>query len=214
MEIRCLSEYTSSMELNPHCSTETQEAILIAAAREGDREAFEELIRRNYDASLRLATYMLRNRDDAEDEVQTAYGRAYQNIDAFREQAKFSTWITRIVVNCCLMRLRKVRRAKFTSIDETTEGHSMPIELTDLCRNPEQATASKELLLRLTTELRRIPPLFRDILELREVQELPIPEVAGRLGITVPAAKSRLLRARQELRRRMQKHGSGDMLTA
>ncbi|MEZ5353679.1 MAG: sigma-70 family RNA polymerase sigma factor [Bryobacteraceae bacterium] len=198
----------------PHPWTQTDEESLIAAARGGDAEAFEELVRRNYDASLRLATYMLRNRDDAEDEVQTAYGRAFENLDKFREQAKFSTWITRIVMNCCLMRLRKVRRVKISSIDESADGRTLPIALPDLRPDPETAMGDSELLVRLRAELRRIPPLFRDILELRELQELPIPEVAGRLGISVPAAKSRLLRARQELRRRMEKHGSPDMLTA
>jgi RNA polymerase sigma-70 factor (ECF subfamily) len=183
------------------------EEILIPAARGGDRLAFEELSRRHYDASLRLATYLLNNREDAEDEVQSAYRRAFESIRSFREEAKFSTWVTRIVTNCCLMRMRKTRRVKLTSIDEQ-EGASLPVVIADTRSTPEETVAHNELLARLKTELRRIPPLFRDILELREIEELPLPEVASRLGISIPAAKSRLLRARAELRRRMERHGA------
>ncbi|MEZ5400443.1 MAG: sigma-70 family RNA polymerase sigma factor [Bryobacteraceae bacterium] len=195
--------------MTPPSWIDTPEDELIAAAQSGDRAAFDELIRRNYDASLRLATFLLHSRDDAEDEVQSAYTRAFEAIPSFREQAKFSTWITRIVMNCCLMRIRRVKRARVQSIDDDGGGESMPLALRDRSPDQEAEVGRTQMLDRLRAEIRRIPPLFRDILELRDLEELPFPEVAERLGISVPAAKSRLLRARSELRRRMERHIPG-----
>jgi RNA polymerase sigma-70 factor (ECF subfamily) len=184
------------------------EDTLVARARGGDRDAFEDLTRKYYDASLKLAMYLLRNREEAEDEVQNAYSKAFQNIHLFREEAKFSTWITRIVLNCCLMRMRKLKRVRVRPIEDTMPGEDtlMALQLTDDRPSPEDSLGRSEILKRLQNEMRRIPPLLRRVLELRDLKELPMPEVAEQLGISVPAAKSRLLRARQELRSRMEKH--------
>ena len=181
---------------------------LVARARGGDRDAFEELTRKYYDSSLKLALYLLRNREEAEDEVQNAYSKAFQNIHLFREEAKFSTWITRIVLNCCLMRMRKLKRVRVRPIEDTMPGEDtlMTLQLTDDRPSPEDSLGRSQILKRLQNEMRRIPPLLRHVLELRDLKELPMPEVAQQLGISVPAAKSRLLRARQELRTRMEKH--------
>jgi len=186
----------------------TVDDLLVARARTGDRDAFEELTRKYYDASLKLALYLLRNREEAEDEVQNAYSKAFQNIHLFREEAKFSTWITRIVLNCCLMRMRKLKRVRVRPIEDTMPGEEtlMTLQLTDERPSPEESLGRTQILSRLQYEMRRIPPLLRNVLELRDINELPMPEVADRLGISVPAAKSRLLRARQELRNRMERH--------
>lgn len=182
--------------------------LLVARARSGDRDAFEELTRKYYDSSLKLALYLLRNREEAEDEVQNAYSKAFQNIHLFREEAKFSTWITRIVLNCCLMRMRKLKRVRVRPIEDTMPGEETvtALQLTDERPSPEDSLGRTQILSRLQYEMRRIPPLLRNVLELRDLKELPMPEVAEQLGISVPAAKSRLLRARQELRNRMEKH--------
>jgi RNA polymerase sigma-70 factor (ECF subfamily) len=181
---------------------------LVGLARSGDHDAFAELTRRHYDSSLKLALYLLRNREEAEDEVQNAYTKAFQNIHLFREEAKFSTWITRIVLNCCLMRMRQAKRVRLRAIEDTMPGEDtlVTLQLVDERPSPEANLGRSEVLSRLQTELRRIPPLLRHVLVLRDINELSMPEVAERLGISVPAAKSRLLRARQELRNRMEKH--------
>jgi RNA polymerase sigma-70 factor (ECF subfamily) len=133
--------------------------------------------------------------------------KAFQHIGQFNKEAKFSTWLTRIVVNQCLMRLRQGRRAKFLYIDDTLVGEEVQtLELPDERESPERGVAQDELAKVLQQEISRIPPLLRTVFELRDVQELPMPEVADRLGISVAAAKSRLLRARMELRQRMGKH--------
>jgi RNA polymerase sigma-70 factor (ECF subfamily) len=133
--------------------------------------------------------------------------KAFEHIEQFQQDSKFSTWLTRIVVNQCLMRLRQGRRAKFLYIDDTHVGDDLTtLELPDVRKSPEQTLGQSELAAVLKKEIRRIPPLLRNVFLLRDIQELPMPDVAEKLGISVAAAKSRLLRARLELRNRMAKH--------
>jgi RNA polymerase sigma-70 factor (ECF subfamily) len=180
---------------------------LVRLSQHGDDEAFAELIRRHQSSCRKLALSILRDRQDAEDEVQNAMWKAFEHIEQFQQDSKFSTWLTRIVVNQCLMRLRQGRRAKFLYIDDTHVGDDVTtLELPDGRTTPEQTLGQTELAAVLNKEIRRIPPLLRNVFLLRDIQELPMPDVAEKLGISVAAAKSRLLRARVELRSRMEKH--------
>jgi RNA polymerase sigma-70 factor (ECF subfamily) len=177
---------------------------LLAFAQEGNEGAFEELMKRNCSSSFKLALSILKDRQDAEDEVQNSYWNAWRHIGQFHRDAKFSTWISRIVINHCLMRLRKARRATFLYLDDGgAEGDMRAIELRDLEPTPEADVSNQEISTILRTEIRKLPPLLRCVLELRDLHELPIEEVAGQLGITIAAAKSRLMRARHELKRRV-----------
>ncbi|MBL0157265.1 MAG: sigma-70 family RNA polymerase sigma factor [Bryobacterales bacterium] len=180
---------------------------LVVMAQGGDNVAFTELVERHQPTCKRLALSILRDQSDAEDEVQNALWKAYEHLGQFQQDAKFSTWLSRIVVNQCLMRLRKDRRAKFLYLDEGVAGEEVvTLDLPDLAETPEEALAHLEIGTVLKTEINRIPPMLRDVFLLRDVEELPMPDVASRLGITIAAAKSRLLRARLELRERMEKH--------
>ncbi len=180
---------------------------LVVLAQDGDNAAFAELIERHQNTCKRLALSILRDVCDAEDEVQNAFWKAFEHIGQFQQDAKFSTWLSRIVVNQCLMRLRKDRRAKFLYIDEGIAGEEITtLELPDNTISPEEDLARTELGKLVQDEIRRIPPLLREVVVLRDVQGLPMPDVAGKLGISIAAAKSRLLRARLELRSRLQKH--------
>ena len=183
------------------------EEVLVTQAQAGDQAAFTELTRRHYNSSFKLAVSILRDRQEAEDEVQNAYWKAFQHLGQFNQDAKFSTWMTRIVVNQCLMRLRQLRRAKFLYIDDAQIGEERgTLELVDHGLDPERELAGGEVAALLHREVKRIPPLLRRVFVLREVNQLPMPEVAKQLGISVAAAKSRLLRARLELRDRLGKH--------
>jgi RNA polymerase sigma-70 factor (ECF subfamily) len=183
---------------------------LVEKCREGDQHAFEELMRRYKTPAFKVALSIIRDHQDAEDEVQNAFWKAYQHIGQFNREAKFSTWLTRIVVNQCLMHLRKARRAKFTYIDETLSPEDqLTLELPDARQTPEQSLGQVEIGGVLQAEIRRTPPLLRNVFLLRDVEQRPMPEVAKILGISVAAAKSRLLRARAELRSRMGKHYGG-----
>jgi RNA polymerase sigma-70 factor, ECF subfamily len=180
---------------------------LVMLAQDGREDAFAELIRRNYSNSFKLALSILRERQEAEDEVQNAFWKASRHIGQFQQDSKFSTWMMRIVVNQCLMRLRQTRRAKFLFLDDTPIGEERgTMELVDRNLTPEAELGTKELSILLQREISRIPPLLRNVFVLRDVKELPMPEVAETLGISVAAAKSRLLRARLELRERLEKH--------
>jgi len=183
---------------------------LVVKAQAGDNAAFAELIERHQLTYKRLATSILRDVSDAEDEVQNAFWKAYEHLDQFQQDAKFSTWLSRIVVNQCLMRLRKDRRAKFVYLDEGVPGEELAtMELPDHSPTPEAALVQSELGQILQREIACIPPLLREVVLLRDVKGLPMSDVADRLGISIAAAKSRLLRARLELRFRLQKHFGG-----
>ena len=179
---------------------------LLNLAQARDQAAFAELMRRNSSSSFKLALSILKDRQDAEDEVQNSYWNAWRSVGQFQRDSKFSTWISRIVVNQCLMRLRQARRASFVYLDEGAAGGDVAVlQLSDLKPTPEAELGRSEMLNLLHREIRRLPPLLRNVLELRDLQELSMRDVAERLGISIVAAKSRLLRARIELRQRLER---------
>ena len=180
---------------------------LVNRAKEGSQQAFGELVKRHHQKCVSLATCILRNREEAEDEVQNACWKAFEHIGQFQGEADFATWLSRIVVNQCLMFLRTNRRARFLRLDAGIPGYqSGSIDLPSWRLDPEGELGRRQVEEVLACEIRRIPALLRNVVRLRDVDELPIEEVADRLGITVPAAKSRLLRARLELRQRLLRH--------
>ena len=194
---------------NPTRSATVSDSHFVTMAQSGDRDAYTELVRRHQANCSKVAFSILRDWHDAEDEVQNALWKAFEHIGQFQQDSLFSTWLTRIVVNQCLMRLRQTRRARFLYIDDVRKGEGedlATIELRDWRLSPEQEIGREEAATLLHREVRRIPPLLRSAFVLRDVEQLPMSDVAERLGISVAAAKSRLLRARVELRRRMATH--------
>jgi RNA polymerase sigma-70 factor (ECF subfamily) len=186
----------------------SEETVLVEAARSGDIGAFESLVRR-YDRNVfRIAQHITQNREDAEDVVQDAFLKAYQNLGQFQGQSKFYTWLVRIAVNEALMRLRRRRPERTVSIDEDikTEEDSMPREIADWSPNPEQMYTQAELKDILGKTIQGLPPSFRTVFVLRDVEGLSTEETASALELSVPAVKSRLLRARLQLRERLNKY--------
>jgi RNA polymerase sigma-70 factor (ECF subfamily) len=184
-----------------------EDSDLVSRAREGDAEAFAELVNRHRNWCLRVAYGILRNYEDAEDEVQNAFWRAYEHLADFHGDAKFSTWLNRILVNQALMRLRK-RKTQRTHLsqDLELENSLVPLAVPDPSASPEEDLAERELAELLQKESQRIPPLLRSVFLMRDVEQVPIEQVAEFLGTSVAAAKSRLLRARAEMRERLRKH--------
>jgi len=145
--------------------------------------------------------------------VQNSYMNAWRHVGQFHRESKFSTWISRIVVNQCLMQLRKLRYLNSVSmVEEGPNGESREMQVTDQRQSPEEALAGQELGQILRKEIQRLPPLLRSVLILRDVDELSTEEVATQLGVTASAVKSRLLRARAELRTRLGKYGGRGQL--
>jgi len=187
--------------------SEMTDLQLVEGARCGDQNAFGELIQRHGRKCVDLGCFFLRNRGDAEDQAQNAFIKAYLHLDQYQGEAEFSTWLARIVANECLMLMRVRRRARFVYLDEAPpEPRSLPIQLAASGPDPEGELGVIQLTQVLRSEMTRIPRLMRDVMLLRDIQGLPMRDVAGQLGITVSAAKSRLVRARAELRSRMTSH--------
>jgi RNA polymerase sigma-70 factor (ECF subfamily) len=183
---------------------------LVEYSRNGDQAAFGELAQRHRQKCVDLAYYFLRNHGDAEDQVQIALLKAYEHLDQYQGDAEFATWLSRIVANQCLMLLRVRRRARYLYLDEEpAEPKTVPLQLPASGPDPEGEVAYQQMSQVLRKEIRHIPHILRHVMVLRDVQGLPLADVAGRLGISVPAAKSRLVRARTELRSRMTRHVKG-----
>jgi len=187
-----------------HTHAIPSDAELVAQARGGGREAFEELIGRHYRTCVNIATLMLRDRSEAQDEVQNACWKAFVHLNQYQGEAAFSTWLIRIVENQCRMLLRLRKRESLLHLDTERSNHiNRSIKLSSLRVGPEDEVISGEFREVLQREIRRIPPIFQSVLLLRDVHELSMTEVAEHLKITVQAAKSRLFRARRELKARV-----------
>jgi RNA polymerase sigma-70 factor (ECF subfamily) len=181
---------------------------LVNLAKAGDVLAFETLVKQYDRQVFRIAQHITQNREDAEDVVQDAFLKAYEKLNQFQGNSKFYTWLVRIAVNESLMRLRKRRTGKMVSIDEdiTTEEGSMPRELADWGPSPEQQYGQSELAEILKKTVNGLPPGFRVVFVLRDVEGLSTEETAETLGLSIPAVKSRLLRARLQLRERLNRY--------
>jgi RNA polymerase sigma-70 factor (ECF subfamily) len=178
------------------------ESALVAQAKAGDQNAFAELVNRYERKVYRLAKNITRNDEDAEDVLQDAFLKAYTHLDNFKGDSKFYTWIVRIAVNEALMRLRKRKNDRSVPLDEPVElgEETVTREIAVWDDNPEQRYSQEEWRRILDEAVDTLKPDFRTVFVLRDIEELSTEETAETLGISVPAVKSRLLRARLALR--------------
>ena len=184
------------------------EAAIVAQARLGDAKAFSELLRRYEGKIFRLALHITQNREDAEDVLQEAFLKAYEHLDQFQGQSKFYTWIVRIAVNQALMKLRKRKSDRSVSLDETidTGEDTVSREIAAWDENPEQQYSREEINQILSSAIDGLAPIYRAVFVLRDVDELSTEETAEALELSVPAVKSRLLRARLQLRDKLTRY--------
>ena|ERR1700680_1144928 len=182
---------------------EATEAELIQRACQGDKEAFYSLVRPCERAVYTAAVSILNNPEDAEEVAQEAVLKALSHLAAFRGEAKFSTWLIRITINEARLKLRKDRRHLYESVDElrtSEDGEYFPKDYADWREVPSEALQRKELRETLKRAIASLPLKYREVLILRDVQRLRIGEAAQILGITEGSVKTRLLRARLQLR--------------
>jgi RNA polymerase sigma-70 factor, ECF subfamily len=191
----------------PSAIARDDEHLLVTAAQAGDAAAFEELVNRYEGKIFRLTRNITGNHEDAEDAMQDAFLKAYAHLQDFHGDSRFYTWLVRIAANEALMRLRKRRPNQF-SLDEPIEGDNdlMPRELEDWGPTPEQKYAQTEIQSLVGELIDRLEPEYRIVFLLRDLEELSTQETAEALGISVPAVKSRLLRARLMLREKLHRH--------
>jgi RNA polymerase sigma-70 factor (ECF subfamily) len=183
---------------------------LVHASKNGDVAAFEQLVQRYDRKLLRIAHHVTHNREDSQDVVQEAFLKAFQHLNQFREDSQFSTWLIRITVNQSLMKLRKLRATREVSLDEDfqADGDMLPLEVSDWAPNPEERYKTSELRSILSRTLSELRPILRAVFVLRDIEGLTTVQTADVLELTQSAVKSRLSRARLQLRERLNKYFS------
>lgn len=178
------------------------EAALIESAKGGDRSAFEALVLKYQDRVYNICRYML-GPADAQDAAQDAFVKAYRNISGFTPSPGFSAWITRIAVNTCLDYRRKP--AHLSLVRTSSEGEEYELEGTDSGPGPEGSLASKQAGLAVEKAIGRLSEKLRAVVVLIEIEGLSYEETSEALGVSVGTVKSRLFRAREELRRLLER---------
>mgnify|MGYP006301458985 CR=1 FL=1 len=185
-------------------SKEPPDSELVRLAKAGDAQAFNELVVRHEDNVYGLCLKMLRNPEDAEDCLQEVFIKAFEALPDFREEARFSTWLYRIATNACLMRIRK-RKLETVSLDRPVElgDGKVPQQVADWTADPSAGVMNEELKGVLNEHINELPPDNRIVFLLRDIHGLSTDDTASVLGLSVPAVKSRLHRARLYLRDRL-----------
>jgi len=184
-------------------TSQAREVELIRRILQGENELFFELIS-PYQRSVYFAAYSVLNHEaDAEEVAQEAFLKALANLRHFRAESKFSTWLVQIAINEARMRRRKDRKGLYESIDEPRqddEGDYIPRDFSDWREIPSEALERKEVRDALAQALASLKPIYREVFILRDVQDLSIAETAALLGIEESSVKTRLLRARLQMR--------------
>ena len=177
--------------------TDSREEKWIAAAREGDQGAFEELVLLYEKRVLALTQRMCGNPEDAAEAAQEAFLAAWQGLKNFRGDSSFSTWLYRLSSNACVDLLRREgRRQAAVSLD----GEDLNLDIPSPIPSPQEEAERRELREQIEAGLRALPPEYREVLVLREMQQLRYDEIAHVLELDVGTVKSRISRGRKRLR--------------
>ncbi len=182
---------------------DSREAELIRRVKDGDKEAYYRLVQPYERAVFTSAMSILNNQADAEEVAQEAVLKAFSNLARFRGESKFSTWLIQITINEARLKLRKDRRHLYESVDEPRSddaGDYFPKDYADWREIPYEALQRKELRDVLKRAIAALPQKYREVLVLRDIQHLSIEETAQVLGISAGNVKTRLLRARLQMR--------------
>lgn len=180
---------------------------LATEAKQGDKGAFTELVNRYAQRVFRVARHITKNDQDAEDVLQDTFLKAYSRLGQFEGNAKFYTWIVRVAVNEALMRIRRGKNRVTVSLDqelETSDG-AIQRELPAETESPEESLSRTELRESLTQAIDSLSEIYRPVFVLRDVEGLSTEETAEMLNLSLPAVKSRLLRARLQLRQKLRR---------
>jgi RNA polymerase sigma factor (sigma-70 family) len=178
--------------------------LLVQAAQTGQEWAFVELCTRNSKRVFNTIYGVTKNREDAEDALQDSMMRAFLHLKQFDGRSSFATWFTRIGINSALMILRKRRIRLETSIDATAEGETWQTwQIADYSADPERHYAGYERSLHLKSAICRLPNALRSVVERGQMEGHSMKQIARNMGISIPATKSRLARAKVALRKSM-----------
>jgi RNA polymerase sigma-70 factor (ECF subfamily) len=176
---------------------EINEHQLIAKGKLGDRSAVSELFERHYRTSLSVARRLLRSEAESQDAVQSAYFSAFKNLDNFRGDATFNTWITRIVVNRCLMTMREPWRARVVDSPAHLESPVGLDQFANRAPTPDRLAWCRQVEAAPTEAVSKLPDVLRAAYSLYFLSDMSLEEVANSLGISRAATKSRVFRSRR-----------------
>ena len=190
-----------------------EEQTLLAELRAGSEAAFARLLREHGGRMLAVARRLVRDEEDARDAVQEAFVSAFRSLDRFEGGSRLATWLHRIVVNCCLMRLRSRQRRPEEPIEDLLpkfleDGHQAPASVA-WSEPVDEPIHRKEICGLVRESIDRLPESYRTVLILRDIEELSTADAAAMLGVTENALKIRLHRARQALRTLLDPHLRG-----
>ena len=181
------------------------EAQMIASILAGNSQVFHELIRPYERSVYVMALSLLQNEADAEDTAQEAFLKAFRNLASFRAEAKFSTWLISITLNEARRRLRRQSTVRMESLDEPAEEGAKvsPALLRDWREIPSESLERREVRALLQKAIEELSPIYREVLVLRDIEELSVEETAGALAISISSVKVRLHRARIMLQKEL-----------
>ena len=175
---------------------------LIARFQKGDIYAFEEIVHRYKDPLVNFAYHFFGNRIDAEDVIQETFLRVYKNKHLYRNVAKFSTWIYTIASNLAKTELRRRRRRRFLSLSGMGYGEK-DYDIPDGLSSPDKIVDEEIKIVEIRKEIKELPVKFREVVVLRDIQELSYEEISQILKIPLGTVKSRVNRGRSRLQKRL-----------
>ena len=190
-----------------------QEQHWIDDAREGDQEAFAQLVRRYEKRVFALAGRMCRNPEDAAEAAQEAFLSVWQGLRFYRGDASFSTWLYRLVSNACIDLLRREGRHQ-AAAGPSLNDEELGVDVPDSAPNPHEAAEQKELRVLIEEGLQSLSPEHRQVLVLREIHQLSYDEIADTLELDVGTVKSRISRGRRQLRKFLLQSGNFSLPSA
>ncbi len=171
----------------------------------GDQNAFGEIVEMYKDKVFQISYRMLGNRHEAEDIAQEAFIRAYVNIQSYKKEFKFSTWLYRITTNLCIDRIRKKKPDYYLDAEVAgTEGLTMYSQIPSKLRLPEEDVESLELHDTIQNEIMKLPEKYRSVIVLKYIEELSLKEISEILDMPLGTVKTRIHRGREALRKRLQ----------
>lgn len=199
----------------PNSTNKDSDRAIVAGAKGGDTQAFEELVLRHKQRVLGVALRITNNWEDAEDVAQESFHKAFLHLDAFQEKSQFSTWLTRIAMNEAFMLLRR-RRGVLGVLPESPDNDTdfRSEAFVDQSPNPEESCWRRERTERLTEAINRLGPTIRTAILLRDIEQRSIRETAQILGASIAAVKARVFQGRRKLRESLNTGFLPDLYTA
>jgi RNA polymerase sigma factor (sigma-70 family) len=193
-----MAEMIKRKEPNP------PDEVLIRNALNGEQEAYQELLNRYQKTVFHIVVKIIRNSDDAQDLVQETFMRAFNTLESYRSEFRFSTWLCKIAANCSIDYLRK-KKIKAYSMDKPfeTKNGTVEVELEDKGANPEETLLRKQQMISIEEAIESLPPKYKQVIVYRHHDDKSYEEIARIMNIPIGTVKARIFRARELLKKKL-----------